>query len=93
MASPSRACPPRRRPLPTPLIQNNPMTGLLTDLDTARAAFQALQERAASQGVTLRAPPPEPTTCCGRGCNGCVWEGFYAAANYWRDEAMLILED
>ena len=42
MASPSRACPPRRRPLPTPLIQNNPMTGLLTDLDTARAAVAAL---------------------------------------------------
>ncbi|MFY9479455.1 MAG: oxidoreductase-like domain-containing protein [Aquabacterium sp.] len=69
------------------------MTGLLTDLEQARAAFQALQERAASQGLTLRPPPPEPTTCCGRGCNGCVWEGFYAAANYWRDEALLILED
>ncbi len=69
------------------------MTGLLTDLDTARAAFRALQERAASRGVALRPPPPEPTTCCGRGCNGCVWEGFYAAANYWQDEALLILQD
>ena len=69
------------------------MTGLLIDLDTARAAFETLQARAASQGLTLRPPPPEPTTCCGRGCNGCVWEGFYAAANYWRDEALLILED
>lgn len=69
------------------------MTGLLTDLDTARSAFRALQERAASQGLALRPPPPEPTTCCGRGCNGCVWEGFYAAANYWQDEALLILQD
>lgn len=69
------------------------MTGPLTDLDTARAVFLALQARAACQGATLRPPPPEPTTCCGRGCNGCVWEGFYAAANYWRDEALLILED
>ena len=39
------------------------------------------------------APPPEPTTCCGRGCNGCVWEGFLEAAEYWRQEALLQLQD
>lgn len=65
----------------------------LTDLNAARAMFAALQARASAQGVTLRPPPPEPTTCCGRGCNGCVWEGYYAAASYWRDEALLILAD
>ncbi|RTL29784.1 MAG: oxidoreductase [Burkholderiales bacterium] len=53
--------------------------------------FDVLQVRAAAQGESLRPPPPEPTTCCGRGCNGCVWEGFYAAATYWREEALLIL--
>lgn len=53
--------------------------------------FTALQQRALDAGMTLRQPPPEPTTCCGRGCNGCVWEGFYSAAAYWRDEAELRL--
>jgi len=55
--------------------------------------FTALQQRALDAGVTLRPPPPEPTSCCGRGCNGCVWEGFYAAADYWREEALLRLLD
>ena len=53
--------------------------------------FTALQQRARDMGVTLRRSPPEPTTCCGRGCNGCVWEGFYSAAAYWREEALLRL--
>ncbi|MDE2618083.1 MAG: oxidoreductase [Burkholderiales bacterium] len=54
--------------------------------------FTALQQRALAIGLTLRSPPPLPTTCCGRGCNGCVWEGFYAAADYWREEAELQLQ-
>jgi hypothetical protein len=69
------------------------MTQPFTDLDAVRAAFSELQARAAERGLPLRPPPPEPTTCCGRGCNGCVWEGFYEAAVYWRDEALLILSD
>jgi hypothetical protein len=53
--------------------------------------FRVLQRCAADAGITLRNPPPEPTTCCGRGCNGCVWEGFLDAAEYWRQEALLQL--
>ena len=38
-----------------------------------------------------RPPPPVPTVCCGRGCNGCVWEGYYAALARWRDDARELL--
>lgn len=71
-------------PVP-PLDANDPLTA-------TQAMFAQWQQRACDAGVTLRAPPPLPTTCCGRGCNGCVWEGFYAAAAWWQQEAELRLQ-
>ncbi|WP_119155383.1 oxidoreductase-like domain-containing protein [Caldimonas tepidiphila] len=65
----------------------------LTDRASAHALFSRLQQRALEQGVELRPPPPDPVGCCGRGCNGCVWEGWFAAVAYWRDEALLRLAD
>ena len=62
------------------------------DARTAHTMFTVGIELAERQGISLRAPPPEPTTCCGRGCKGCVWESFLFAATYWRDEAVLILQ-
>ncbi|MDO8903594.1 oxidoreductase-like domain-containing protein [Hydrogenophaga sp.] len=41
--------------------------------------------------TALRPPPTEPTTCCERGCNGCVWEGFYNAMGFWRDDAIELI--
>ena len=63
----------------------------ITDLASAQTLFRRLQQRAQAQGVALRAPPPEPTTSCGRGCNGCVWEGYFAAAHWWREDALQLL--
>ena len=70
----------------TPLDERPP-----ADVATARAQIAALQARLAAQGLVLRAPPPEPTSCCGRGCNGCVWEGYYAALTFWREDALELL--
>ena len=60
---------------------------MIQDLAAARQAIAQREQALREAGVEFRSPPAEPTTCCGRGCNGCEWEGYYAAVGWWLEEA------
>ena len=60
-------------------------------LAEAEAQIAEIRALLGAGGHAHRNPPPPPTTCCGRGCNGCVWEGYYAALQWWREDARALL--
>lgn len=64
----------------------------MRNLAEAQALVSLVQLALQARGLALRAPPPLPDSCCGRGCNGCVWEGYYAALRFWREDAIAALE-
>ncbi|MCP5250012.1 MAG: oxidoreductase [Candidatus Accumulibacter sp.] len=61
------------------------------DLLTAQALVHQIKALLEERQLSLRPPPPVPTTCCGRGCNGCVWQGYFEALAYWREQAQALL--
>ncbi len=70
-----------------------PITPPVAPLEAARQQTAVRAARLAAGGLSLYAQPPEPATCCGRGCNGCVWEGWYAAVAYWCEQADALLDN
>lgn len=64
----------------------------MNTLALARGRIEAMEQRLGAAQLSFRRPPPEPTTCCGRGCNGCVWEGFYEALERWLAEAEALVK-
>ena len=61
------------------------------NLGDAQTIVREIAALLAERQLILRPPPPIPDTCCGRGCNGCVWLGYFDALAYWRDEARELL--
>ena len=59
--------------------------------DAVRRGIAQFEARLQAAGHDFREPPPEPTSCCGRGCNGCVWEGYETALMWWYEEAGALL--
>ena len=57
-----------------------------------RERIAALQAQLQGAGQTFRGPPAEPDFCCGRGCNGCVWEGYDAAVQWWLEQAQALAD-
>lgn len=56
-----------------------------------RARIAEMQARLHVGRAAFRPPPPEPSTCCGRGCQGCVWEGYETALQGWFDDAQALI--
>ncbi|WP_151637928.1 oxidoreductase-like domain-containing protein [Noviherbaspirillum aerium] len=64
---------------------------LPSNAEQARQWIGDLREQLAQRGLVFRDPPEAPTTCCGRGCNGCVWEAYFHAVGYWCGQVRQII--
>ena len=72
----------------TPAVLKQIEDQRLTSTTIGDAMQAQVQNLAARFGLNLRAPPPLPSTCCGRGCGTCVWEAYYTALDWWREDAL-----
>ncbi|HEY0844221.1 MAG TPA: oxidoreductase-like domain-containing protein [Noviherbaspirillum sp.] len=72
-------------------MTNETRTSVPMNAAQARQWIADLGAQLAQREIFFRDPPEEPTTCCGRGCNGCVWEGYLHAVGYWCEQVRGIL--
>lgn len=63
------------------------------DAESARQRIAVGLPILQSHASEFRLPPDAPTTCCGRGCNGCVWESYVQAVERWRVDLLAVLSD
>ncbi len=77
--------------MPDTCPRPDPFSRPMNDLTEAQTIVREIKALLSHRNLRLRPPPPVPTTCCGRGCNGCVWQGYYEALAYWRDQARELL--
>jgi hypothetical protein len=57
-------------------------------LSEARALVAAMQTQARARRCDIPEPPEEPLpeSCCGRGCEPCVFTSYYQALDAWRSD-------
>lgn len=72
---------------PTPALPPA-LTAPVRDLASAQAAIAAVLAWGQTTGQAIKPPPAEPVGCCGRGCEGCVWLGWFGALERWRTAAL-----
>jgi hypothetical protein len=72
----------------THLIALTPHVSIEASLADAQADIARLQRAAGSAGITLRAAPEplDPRTCCGRGCDPCMYTYYFDAVDAWKEE-------
>ncbi|NDP37942.1 MAG: DUF1653 domain-containing protein [Rhodoferax sp.] len=72
-------------------VRHDILNVVLADLPTAQALVAHLMGLAQRRGVALdtvlRPAPTAPCAGFGRGCNGGVWECYFAALRQWREDA------
>ncbi len=66
------------------------MSAAPSSLAEARALIETIVAAANQRKRAVPPPPPEPdpASCCGRGCERCVFVAYYEALRGWRQQAL-----